>query len=79
MFDKWYAKGLKFSCTSCGRCCKGPDPGYVIMTEVDVLRLVVATGLPPGDFGRKYLRQVLMDDGQLVISDRKNTHLNSSQ
>lgn len=66
--DPWYAKqGLKFSCTSCGICCKGPDPGWVIVDEVDILRLVEELGMTTTAFGKKYLRRVTVE-GQAVLS-----------
>jgi Fe-S-cluster containining protein len=72
--DKWYAKGLQFACTSCGLCCKGPDPGWVIVDEVDILRLLEATGLEIKEFGRKYLRQVTVDGKRVLSLVEKRNH-----
>ena len=72
--DKWYAKGLQFSCTSCGLCCKGPDPGWVIVDEVDILRLLEVTGLETKAFGRKYLRQVTVDGKRVLSLVEKRNH-----
>jgi len=72
--DAWYAKGLKFACTSCGLCCKGPEPGWVIVDEVDVLRLVEATGLSIEEFGSKYLRRVTVDGKQVLSLIEKRNH-----
>ncbi len=32
---KWYAGGLRFTCTQCGRCCTGA-PGYVWVTREEI-------------------------------------------
>lgn len=31
----WYANGLAFECTRCGKCCTG-DPGYVWVTDEEL-------------------------------------------
>jgi Fe-S-cluster containining protein len=36
--DPWYADGLAFTCTQCGKCCTG-DPGYVWVTDDEVAAL----------------------------------------
>jgi Fe-S-cluster containining protein len=64
----WYAKrGLAFKCTSCGNCCKGPEPGWVVLDEADILRMAEAKGLSPDAFGKKYLRRATYK-GKSVIS-----------
>jgi Fe-S-cluster containining protein len=35
MTDRWYEKGLRFRCTRCGHCCRGPT-GYVWVTEDEI-------------------------------------------
>jgi Fe-S-cluster containining protein len=35
MSNPWYADGLRFSCTQCGKCCTG-EPGYVWVSEDDL-------------------------------------------
>ena len=32
----WYAGGLAFECGQCGRCCAGPEEGYVWATEDEI-------------------------------------------
>ncbi len=32
----WYIAGLAFQCQSCGRCCAGPEVGYVWATEDEI-------------------------------------------
>lgn len=52
----WYADGLKFTCTRCGDCCRGPDPGYVEVDEAMIARLAEHRGLSPEAFSRRYVR-----------------------
>ncbi len=54
----WYAEGLRFTCTACGECCRGPDPGYVEVDEDMIARLAGHVGLSPDAFSRKYVRWV---------------------
>lgn len=53
----WYAAGLQFSCTQCGRCCGGP-PGYIWVSEAEVGKLAQAVGLNVKDFTARHLRKV---------------------
>jgi uncharacterized protein len=34
--NKWYIAGLHFQCTGCGRCCQGPDEGYIWATKKEL-------------------------------------------
>ena len=40
----WYHAGLKFTCTQCGDCCSG-TPGYVWVTNEEIVALAAATGM----------------------------------
>jgi uncharacterized protein len=53
----WYAKGLRFECTSCGRCCTGSQ-GYVWVTFAEAEKLAAHLLLSLQEFGVKYLRSV---------------------
>jgi Fe-S-cluster containining protein len=64
----WYEKGLRFSCTECGKCCTGA-PGYVWVTAADVARLAKAKGLTPDAFSKAYVRRV---GGRLSLQERAN-------
>ncbi len=33
--EPWYASGLQFSCTRCGKCCTG-EPGFVWVTDEEI-------------------------------------------
>jgi len=54
----WYGDGLQFSCTACGKCCKGPRQGYVWVDDDEIRALAEAVGLSLNAFGRRYLRRV---------------------
>jgi len=56
----WYREGLRFSCTSCGRCCSGPQ-SYVWISYDEAVALARHLALDLNDFGRRYLRRVGKD------------------
>lgn len=41
----WYAGGLRFECTRCGRCCTGA-PGFVWVTQADLAQIADFLGRP---------------------------------
>lgn len=53
----WYRDGLRFSCTSCGRCCSGAS-GYVWVEIAEIRTMATYLGLELDEFGRRYLRRV---------------------
>jgi uncharacterized protein len=74
----WYAGGLRFECTGCGRCCTHGD-GYVWTSEEEIVALAAHLGMTLDDFGRRYLRRVgsryaLVDGpgGECVFLDGKS-------
>jgi Fe-S-cluster containining protein len=62
----WYADGLRFACTGCGRCCTGGS-GYVWVRVDEIVAMASALGMATDDFGRRYLRRV---DGRYALVDR---------
>ena len=52
---KWYDKGVNFSCTGCGGCCTG-FPGYVWLTEKDILAMCELLKITPQEFIKKNTR-----------------------
>ena len=54
----WYHEGLRFTCQQCGNCCRGPDPGYVWVTEDEIAALAKRLDMSLDAFGRRYLRRV---------------------
>jgi uncharacterized protein len=53
----WFKQGLRFQCTQCGDCCTGA-PGYVWVTEDEIVALAKAIGLAANDFEARYVRKV---------------------
>jgi hypothetical protein len=56
MPDPWYADGLRFACTQCGRCCT--VEGYVWVGPEEIEQLAAHLGLEVEEFARRYLRRV---------------------
>jgi len=55
--EPWYAKGLRFRCTACGRCCTG-EPGHVWVTPEEIKRIAKARGLSKHVFQQRFVRRV---------------------
>lgn len=61
----WYAKGLRFSCTQCGNCCRNHgDYTYVYLAERDVEAIANHLGLPRRQFLERYCRE---EDGWVSL------------
>lgn len=69
--EPWYAEGLKFTCTRCGECCRGPAPGYVEVDEGMIARLAEHLGLEPDAFSRRYVRW-MSSLGVYSLTEKKN-------
>ncbi|MGE0192093.1 MAG: YkgJ family cysteine cluster protein [Planctomycetota bacterium] len=83
----WYAEGLRFRCTQCGKCCTG-EPGHVWVDDEEIRRLARARGLSPRAFKARFVRRVgkrwslrekengdcvLLKDGLCTVYDSKPT------
>jgi len=55
--EAWYRKGLKFSCTECGKCCTGA-PGYVWINSREMEAMARFLNLSLKEFKQKYVRRV---------------------
>ncbi len=55
---KWYYDGLAFSCKGCGRCCSGPDEGYVWVSSEEIQAIAEYLNLTPEAFKKQCLRRV---------------------
>lgn len=55
--DPWYKEGLAFKCTGCGQCCTGA-PGYIWVSEEEVIRIAQHLKMTVEAFSRRYLRRV---------------------
>lgn len=53
----WYAKGLHFACTGCGKCCTG-GPGYTWVSIAEIRAMAEYLRMTIDTFGKKYLRQI---------------------
>jgi len=54
----WYADGLAFECIACGRCCSGPEEGYVWITPAKIQPAAEFLGLTVREFRKRYCRRV---------------------
>ena len=63
--EHWFAAGLRFRCTGCGKCCTGSS-GSVYLSQTDLERLANLFRLTVGAFARKYTR---VRKGQRVLID----------
>jgi len=66
---RWYDDGIRFSCTQCGRCCSGPEEGYVWLTRDEARAIARHLRLDDSTFGRRYMRRV---DGRLSLIEKAN-------
>ncbi len=57
MGQKWYAEGLRFTCTECGNCCTGA-PGYVWVTHEEIARIAKHLGRTDDWLPKELLRRV---------------------
>lgn len=64
--EPWYADGLSFVCTGCGKCCTGAS-GSVYVSQADLKRLAEFLGMPAGKFAKQYTRSFL---GRRALIDR---------
>ncbi len=57
MSADWYQKGLRFTCTGCGKCCGG-HPGYVWVDEEEMEAMASFLKISLQEFKQKYVRRV---------------------
>ncbi len=66
-YQPWYKDGLKFGCTGCGDCCRGPG-GYVWISIAEAEALADALGMEFENFTRSMLRKTIT--GLALVDDR---------
>ncbi len=66
----WYAKGLHFECTGCGKCCTGA-PGYVWVNEQEIQEMAAFLKMTIEEFSLRYLRLV---KGRLSLKERPQNY-----
>lgn len=54
----WYGLGLAFECTQCGRCCSGPEEGYVWIEEDELAAIARFLGVAEDQVRRRHTRRV---------------------
>jgi len=52
--DDWYAQGVKFKCTGCGKCCTWK--GNVFIDDEDIQKMSSFLHLTENEFTKKYVR-----------------------
>ncbi|MFB3890392.1 MAG: YkgJ family cysteine cluster protein [Phycisphaerae bacterium] len=66
----WYAAGLAFECLQCGRCCAGPEEGYVWVSDAEITAIAAFLRITPEELRRTYLRRV---SGRYTILEQKHS------
>ena len=64
----WYAEGLRFECTQCGGCCRGPGNVWVTDHEIEAIARLI--DCEPDTFRAQYVKR----SGRrgLVLSQQRN-------
>lgn len=73
LFDRrppWYIAGLAFECAQCGRCCAGPEEGFVWVTDEEITEIAAFLKITPQELRRSYLRR---DHGRYTIAEQPRT------
>lgn len=63
----WFKEGLRFKCTECGKCCTG-TPGYVWITEEEMIAMAGVLNISLELFKRKYIRS---KDNRYALIEKK--------
>lgn len=64
----WYVAGLAFECLGCGRCCAGPEEGYVWVTDDEIAAIAAFLGLSDKQMRRRYIRKA--GRGQSLVEQK---------
>ena len=67
----WYAAGLAFECSACGRCCAGPNEGYVWLGDREIAAIAEFLSTSAEEVRRQYVRRV---DGHFSLIERPDNH-----
>lgn len=67
----WYITGLAFECLECGRCCAGPEEGYVWATDEEIAHAAKFLNLGEKIFRSQYVRRVGL---RKSFREEKKTH-----
>ena len=64
----WFADGLKFTCTQCGKCCTG-EPGYVWVSEEEITKLAAFRGEDRKEFLAMHTKK---SRGRVTLREKPN-------
>lgn len=64
----WYMFGLAFECQGCGRCCAGPEEGYIWLNDEEVVAIAKFLGIAETEMRDKHVRRV---SGRLSLREKK--------
>jgi len=54
----WYEGGLHFECQQCGRCCSGPQEGYIWVTKPEIEKIADYLDISQSELRKKYLQRM---------------------
>ena len=54
----WYSAGLQFECLHCGRCCAGPEMGYIWVSRPEIKRIADFLKMTVKELKQQVLRRV---------------------
>ncbi len=63
----WYACGLAFECIGCGRCCAGPEEGYVWVSDAEIAAIAEQLAISADEARSRYTRKV---GGRMSLIER---------
>jgi len=66
----WYVAGLAFECLQCGRCCAGPEEGYIWIEPAEIQRAATFLKITPQQFADRYVRRE--GQGLTIIENRRH-------
>jgi len=64
----WFADGLKFTCTQCGKCCTG-EPGYVWVSDEEITKLAAFRGEARNEFVAMFTKKA---KGKFTLREKPN-------
>jgi len=68
MSEPWYADGLRFTCTRCGKCCTG-EPGFVWVTDAELEAIASFRNESVEEVSRLYTRK---SKGRPTLKEKAN-------
>ncbi len=56
--DFWYSAGLRFACSQCGKCCAGPEQGYIWISRPEIRLIADFLKMSAKEAKQKFMRPV---------------------